>query len=71
MTTLRVKRLHPGAKLPTRATPGAACFDICALSDRGGMAGIAQPLPDVELAEVTELSETVRGDRGLGSTGVA
>ena len=29
--TLRVKRLHPDAKLPTYATAGAACFDLAAL----------------------------------------
>lgn len=32
--TLKVKRLHPDAKLPTYATAGAACFDLAAL--RGG-----------------------------------
>ena len=29
--TLRVKRLHPEARLPVRATDGAACFDLHAL----------------------------------------
>jgi dUTP pyrophosphatase len=30
MIHLKVKKLHPEAKLPVRATEGAACFDICA-----------------------------------------
>ena len=29
---LKVKKLHPDAKLPTYATDGSACFDIYALS---------------------------------------
>lgn len=149
---LKVKRLTPGAKLPTRATPGAACMDIHAdatywndnclaygceikpgagltfatglafeipaghvllvysrsghgfnhqvrlanctgvidsdyrgelmvrLVNDGGSAFRVRPgdriaqamlvkLPDVELIEVDELSETARGAGGLGSTG--
>ena len=30
---LKVKRLHPDAKLPTYGTNGAACFDLAALID--------------------------------------
>lgn len=32
--TLRVKRLHPDAKLPEYATSGAACFDLVAWGER-------------------------------------
>jgi dUTP pyrophosphatase len=32
MTTLRVKRLHPDAKLPTYGTDGAACFDVSTIT---------------------------------------
>lgn len=28
MLTIRVKKLHPDAKLPTVATPGSACYDV-------------------------------------------
>lgn len=42
---LAVKRLCRRAKMPVRATPGSACFDIFALSDRSGMADLPQPLP--------------------------
>ena len=28
---LKVKRLHPDAKLPTQATPGSACYDVYTL----------------------------------------
>lgn len=31
---LRIKRLHPDARMPLRATPGAACFDLHAVEDR-------------------------------------
>jgi dUTP pyrophosphatase len=31
MITVRVKKLDPAAKLPTRASAGAACFDVYAL----------------------------------------
>lgn len=30
---LRVKKLHPDAIIPQYATPGAACFDLCSLTD--------------------------------------
>lgn len=30
---LGVKLIHPGAKLPTYATPGSACFDLYAVTD--------------------------------------
>lgn len=30
---LGVKRIHPGARMPTYATSGAACFDLYAVSD--------------------------------------
>ena len=30
---LKVKRLHPDAKLPTRATPGSACYDVYAIAN--------------------------------------
>lgn len=30
---LKVKRLHPDAKLPVYATPGSACFDLAALRE--------------------------------------
>lgn len=141
MTALRVK-LGPGAKMPTRATDGSACLDICARAPATVHAGecapvstglyvqiepgwcmllfsrsghgirhgirlansvgvidsdyrgeiivglrndnwtrfdikpgdrIAQallvPVHEVELIQVGELSETVRGTGGLGSTG--
>ena len=137
MTALRVK-LGPGAKMPTRATDGSACLDICASAPATVHAGeaapvstglhmqiepgwcmllfsrsghgirlansvgvidsdyrgeiivglrndtwtrfdvkpgdrIAQallvPVHEVEMIEVAELSETVRGTGGLGSTG--
>ena len=29
--TLRIKRLHPDAVVPEYQTPGAACFDLCAV----------------------------------------
>ena len=32
LQTLKVKKLHPGAILPKYQTPGAACFDLHALS---------------------------------------
>jgi len=28
ITKVRIKKLHPDAKLPTKATPGAACYDV-------------------------------------------
>jgi dUTP pyrophosphatase len=51
---LRVRRLHPGARLPARAHPGDAGYDLCAL-DAGELApgeramvptGVAIELPD-------------------------
>ena len=30
---LKIKKLHPSAKLPTRGTAGAACFDLYAAED--------------------------------------
>lgn len=30
---MKVKKLHPDARLPTYATPGAACFDLYAVCD--------------------------------------
>lgn len=39
---LKVKRLHPDARLPTYGSDGAACFDICSLSD-GYLDDIAHP----------------------------
>ena len=30
---LKLKRLHPDAQAPAYATPGAACFDLCAVLD--------------------------------------
>lgn len=32
MNTLKVKKLHPDARLPVYGTDGAACFDLAALS---------------------------------------
>lgn len=34
---LKVKKLHPDAKLPSYATPGAACFDLHALGADWGI----------------------------------
>ena len=31
--TIRVKKLHPDAKLPTKATDGSACWDVYSLQD--------------------------------------
>jgi len=31
--TVKIKRLHPDAKLPVRATPGSLCYDLYALDD--------------------------------------
>lgn len=33
MITVKVKKLHPDAKLPTKGSPGAACWDVYALED--------------------------------------
>lgn len=33
--TLKAKRVHPDAVLPTYATSGAACFDLCAVDING------------------------------------
>ena len=33
MNTLKVKRLHPEAVIPTYGTDGAACFDISSVED--------------------------------------
>lgn len=41
--TLKVKRLHPEAKLPVYATEGAACFDLSAL--HGGIVGSSHTFP--------------------------
>lgn len=30
---MKVKKLHPDSRLPTYATPGAACFDLYAVCD--------------------------------------
>lgn len=30
---LKIKKLHPDARVPTYATPGAACFDLHSISD--------------------------------------
>lgn len=37
---LKIKKLHPAAKLPTYATPGAACFDLYALDSGSVEAGM-------------------------------
>ena len=34
-TTLKIQRTHPDARMPRYATPGAACFDLHALSVNG------------------------------------
>ena len=39
---LKVKRLNPAAQLPEYATPGAACFDLRAIT--GGIASDGMPL---------------------------
>lgn len=41
--TLKVKRLHPEAKLPVYATEGASCFDLSTL--RGGHVDNAMTFP--------------------------
>lgn len=33
MINVKIKRLHPDAKVPTYATDGSACFDIYAIED--------------------------------------
>jgi dUTP pyrophosphatase len=33
MPTVKVKKLHPDAKLPTKGTKDAACFDLYAVKD--------------------------------------
>lgn len=35
MLTLKFKKVHPGAKLPTYATAGSACFDFHAMVEDG------------------------------------
>lgn len=41
---VKVKKLHPDAKLPEYATPGAACFDLRAVNVRGMTAADAEVL---------------------------
>jgi dUTP pyrophosphatase len=38
---VKIKRVHPGAKLPTYGTPDSACFDFYAI--KGGMVGYGDP----------------------------
>lgn len=70
---LKIQLQHPGAKAPTYATDGAACFDLYAATvDRTGSIGaMLLPIPRCEFETVEQLTLTERGAGGFGSTGAA
>lgn len=78
--TVKVSKKTPSTKLPTRATSGAAGYDLYSTVDVIIQPGqtvqidrIAQIIllayNKFDLEEVSELSATERGSGGFGSTG--
>ena len=80
---LKIKKLKENARIPKRATEGAAGMDLFAcITDAVALApgqltviptGVAQmviaPVLIPSVVEVGELGETERGSGGFGSTG--
>jgi dUTP pyrophosphatase len=69
---LRVKKLHPAAMLPTKATAGASGFDLCARLDAPLLLGRApQRVPTgIALEAASGLDVQVRPRSGLTARGV-
>jgi dUTP pyrophosphatase len=77
---LKVKRIHPDAKLPVYGHPGDAGLDLYAVVDRELAPGevfavptgiqIAVPAGHAGLVESDSLDDTSRGQGGFGSTGL-
>lgn len=70
MIKVKVKKLHPDAKLPTKGSPGAACWDVYALEDdlasareiRAIRTGIAFELPrgyEIEIRPRSSFSQHI------------
>jgi len=68
---IKVKKLHPDAKLPTKATEGSACYDIYSSEDVMLFGGIVIAVP-TGLALETPLGYSceIRPRSGLASQGI-
>ena len=70
---VKIKKLHEKAKMPQKANLTDAGFDLPACHE--GIIEILPhqmiiaPIPDIEMVEVSELSNTDRGADGFGSSG--
>lgn len=68
MIDIKIKRLHPDAQLPTRATSGSSGYDVYALNDiflKPGQSTIAELGFSVEIPEGYEIQ--VRSRSGLAA----
>ena len=71
-TFVKVKRLHPEAKLPTKATTGSVCHDVYASESRMVGSGAVVPVPTGLAFEVPDgCMLEIRPRSGLSSEGLA
>lgn len=76
MTTIKIKKLTPGARIPTKGTEDAACFDLYAaktviLESRGGRVkvptGVAMEIPSGYCGRIYSRSSSFLKGLDVGS----